>query len=196
MTESSKKILWIALGIAVVLGLIWQFFPLKNAQERLARIPLSGDHFVGENVPLTDFEEKFFKNVNVLKRIYRIEGVYYFVTALDGTDNRHVVHDPYYCFTGSGWDIKSEKNIPIKNGFAKEIIITKGAQEKAALFWFSNGKEDFTSPMRYWWDATLRRFTLGWSGEEPVLIMIQPLDSVTDVDWKKITTELAALSSL
>jgi hypothetical protein len=115
-------------------------------------LPLEGAEFSGKDVPLTDFEKTFFNNVNVIKRLYRIDGNNYFVTVLDGTRNRHVVHDPYYCFRGSGWEIMSAQDFPLKNGEAKLIEITKGAQQKNALFWFSNQKEQYTSPWKYWWE--------------------------------------------
>jgi len=191
-----SKTLWILLIAAILLGSLWQFYPLPDARKRIDNLPLMGPGFVGQDVPLNDFEQSFFKGVYVLKRIYRVDGNYYFLTVLDGTHNRHVVHDPYYCFTGSGWQIDEARQISIENGTAEQLLLSKGAQNKTALFWFADGTRNFSSPWNYWLAATWRRLTLGASGQEPVLIMIQPLDSTTDVDWSKILKVLYPVTSM
>lgn len=196
MSLTSHKILWTGLAIAVILGIVWQFYPLPDAKIRMDSLPLSGKGYVGMDVPLTEFEEQFFKNVGILKRIYRVGYENYFVTVLDGTRNRHVVHDPYYCFTGSGWVILKNHEIPLKNGVGEELIISKNNREKAAIFWFTDGHSDYRSPLEYWWKSTLRRLTLGRSGSESLLVIIQPLDTTTEVDWPKITGILSPLMTL
>jgi hypothetical protein len=193
---NSQKFLWIALLVAIVLGLLWQLYPLADAKNRIDALPLTGKGFTGMDVPLSDFEQNFFKGVNIIKRIYRIGHENYFVTVLDGTHNRHAVHDPYYCFTGSGWIIQNKKEISLKHGKGEQLVISKRNREKAALFWFSDGVIEYYSPLEYWWKATLRRLTLGSSSEESVLIMIQPLDTTKDVNWKNITETLKELEVL
>lgn len=194
--NNSQKFLWIFLVVAIGLGLLWQFYPLPDAKKRIEGLPLNGPGFVGQDVPLNDFEESFFKNVNVLKRVYRVNDSNYFLTVLDGTHNRHVVHDPYYCFTGSGWQIDNADKISIQGGTAEQLLISKGAQNKSAIFWFSDGKDNFNSAWKYWMAATLRRLSLGYSGQEPVLVMLQPLDNTTDVDWNKILKTLYPITSM
>lgn len=193
-----NKTLFLALTliVAISLGLLWQFYPLTDAKSRLQALPLEGASFVGYDVPLNDFEDKNFHNVNLIKRVYRINHENYMVTVLDGTHNRHAVHDPYYCFTGSGWGIVSKNGYDFGKGVGEELQLSRGSKSRAALFWFSDGKKIFNSPLEYWWKATLRRITLGKSGEEPVLIMIQPLDSVPKVDWSKVVPLISPLTKL
>ncbi len=190
MNLKGQIALCIGLAIAVVIGLVWQLYPLPDAQKRLDRIPFYGPKFESRDLMLSEFEENFFKNVNVLKRLYLIDNTIYFVTILDGTHNRHVVHDPYYCFRGSGWDIIKEEKYPLPKGNANLVEIVKGNQKKSAIYWFSDGATAFNSPYEYWWKATLRRLTLGKSGKEPVLIMIQPLNDTINVEWPKILSTL------
>ena len=196
MKDVKHPLLWIGLFVVIVLGMAWQFYPLSDAQKRLDDLPLAGPGFVGMEVPLNDFEKKFFHGVNVIKRVYKINNYYYFVTVLDGTRNRHLVHDPYYCFTGSGWEIAKAEDLTIEGGEAKQIEITKGAQRKSAVFWFADGTENYSSPWKYWAQSTFRRLTLGRSGEEPVLVMIQPLDNTTDVNWNKTLQSLFPLTRM
>lgn len=184
MNPEHQNKLWIGLIVAIVLGLIWQFYRLPNAEARMERLPLSGLGYKGTSEPLNEFETNFFKGVNIVKRIYRIGSTSYFVTILDGTLNRHVVHDPYYCFQGSGWSVISKSEMPIPGGVAALVNIKKDTVERQALFWYSNGVSRYFSPMHYWWATTLRRLTLGLSGAEPVMIMIQP-QTTGPVDWNQ-----------
>lgn len=191
----SNRSLWIFLAIAIVLGLLWQFVPLSNAEERFEALPLVGTQYGGKDIPLTEFEKSFFYRVNILKRGYNVQGDGIFVVVLDGTDNRHIVHDPYYCFKGSGWDIVSEKSVPIPNGTASLVNIRKGSEEKQAMFWFGNGSVNYDSPLKYWMETTLRRLTLGFSGPEPVLVLVQPVNHQT-FDWQELPKQFPSLFKL
>ena len=195
MNKINNRGLWVFLAAAILLGVLWQFVPLSNAQTRLDDLPLVGTQYGGKNIPLTDFEKSFFYDVNILKRIYDVQGHFLFITALDGTDNRHIVHDPYYCFRGSGWDIISEKTVAIPRGTAGLVQIRKGDEEKEALFWFGNGTTNYASPLRYWIQATLRRLSLGLSGPEPVLILVQPIND-NYVDWQALPESFPSLFNL
>lgn len=195
MQAMSNRGLWIFLGVVIILGLLWQFVPLPNAEARLESLPLVGTQFGGKNIPLTDFEKKFFHNVNILKRLYDVDDNYLFILALDGTNNRHIVHDPYYCFKGSGWEIVNEKSIPIPLGNGALVKIRKGDKDKEAMFWFANGTSNYSSPLKYWWEATLRRLTFGYSGPEPVLVIIQPVNHDT-IDWEMLPKQFPSLFKL
>lgn len=193
--EKRRSWLWGLLILALILGLIWQFYPLPNAAQRFEHLPLFDKGFAGRNIPLNEFEKNFFKNVTVMKRLYTVGDQRLFITALDGTRNRHVVHDPYYCFRGGGWEIMSEEAVTLPKGEAKLLTLTREEKTQPALYWFSDGSTQYTSPMKYWWQATLRRLSLGASGPEPVLIIVQPIDG-QELDWKalfKTFPELLAL---
>lgn len=195
MKSHSRNYLWIFLACAVLVGMLWQFYPLPDALKRMNALPLWGEGYIGKDVPLTPFEQSFFKDVNVIKRIYNVKGQDFFITALDGTHNRHIVHDPYYCFKGTGWTILSERPLHLPHGEATILEISKGEEKKEALFWFSDGKAPYSSAIKYWWQATLRRMTLGLSGQEPILVIVQPLHN-KPVDWDKFQQQFQALFKL
>ncbi len=192
MNKSQQYLLWIFLLLVIIIGSIWQFYPLESAQGRLNSLPLNGANFLGQEIELTSDEKKFFDNINIVKRIYKIDDQYFFVTVLDGSRNRHIVHDPYYCFRGAGWTINGERPFPLDQGMANLIDISKGDEHREALYWFSDGTTAYTTPMRYWWQTTLRRVSLGSSGPEPILIMVQPMSKQT-VDWPMVVKQLAPL---
>ena len=192
MEKRSQFWLWAALVSAILLGALWQYAPLADASKRIENFPLKGIGYQGRDVPLEPFEEEFFQDVTVVKRVYEVGGNYFFITILDGTQNRHVVHDPYYCFRGGGWDIVKETPFPIPGGTAAKLVIEKDGHQREALFWFSDGKERYSSPLKYWMQTSLRRLTLGLSGGEPILFVVQPLTN-EPVDWNAFKQHFSKL---
>jgi len=61
MKNLSQTTLWLGLLLALTAGFIWQFYPLQDASQRLKILPLRGLGFQGEDIPLSEFEQSFFK---------------------------------------------------------------------------------------------------------------------------------------
>lgn len=190
-----NKLLWTLLIIFIPLGLIWQFYPLQDSSLRMNSLPLKGEGFFGMNLPLTEFEQKALPNVGIVKRLYKISGTSYFLSLLDGTRNRHAVHDPEYCFRGDGWTVLSKKPFQLPHGEGSLFLITKMGIEREALVWFTADGKQFSSPLHYWIITSLRRLTFGWSGEEPLLIIVQPVD-VLKPDWEQFIKNFKPLMIL
>jgi hypothetical protein len=193
--KKSDRALWIALCVSAIIGVFWQFTPLPDAGERIGSLPLRGISFSGMDIPLQPIEESFLKQANLIKRKYTIGNKNFFVTVLDGTNNRHIVHDPYYCFRGSGWEILSVDEMALPKGTGNRLTVQKGGLKREALFWFSDGSAQYNSSLRYWWQTALRRVTLGLSGQEPVLIVIQPLED-SKPDWADFVQDFPNLMKL
>lgn len=195
MKSLSHKLLGAALILAVALGLVWEYIDLPNAQARLSTLPLVSSSFIGREVGMTEWEQEFFDDVYVMKRFYRVAGQTFFVTLLDGTNDRHAVHDPFYCFRGEGWTLVETVPLPIPGGEAHIMRMEKDGQTFETLFWFTDGLHKHASMTRYLWQTTLRRLTLGRSGGEPVRIMIQPVEANT-LDWNQLVVDFPALFQL
>lgn len=176
LKRNAQKILWALLGLVIVLGIVWENVELQDASARLERIPMEGLGFAGKDLELSQVEEEIFGGANVLNRLYVAGGSQYLLTVIDGSKDRHAVHDPMYCFKGAGWSIQSANETTMTGGEGKVLKLKREDKTAEALIWYSDGREKFASPWEYWWKATLRRITLGKSGEEPVLIILQPAD--------------------
>jgi hypothetical protein len=192
MNNLAKKILWTALVLALLLSLVWQFVPLRDASARLDAIPLSGFGFAGRDLPLAEVEASIYKPARVLKRIYAVGRQQVIVIAIDGSRNRHAIHDPTFCFRGAGWTIGGYRDIPVPGGAARLLSLSKEGRTIEAMYWMSDSRNRYTSAMHYWWQTTMRRLTLGNSGEEPILFVLQPANA-DSLDWEKLLEQFPQL---
>jgi hypothetical protein len=195
MKERSQLFLWVVLGLAATVGVLWQWYPLSDASHRMDNVRIDGFGFDGRKVDVSDVERKVFGDANLLKVYYQIPSYALFMTVLDGTRNRSVVHDPSYCFQGGGWLVSNRRRVAMDRGEGEIITLAKGADSKEVFVCFSNGRERYASVFYYWFDTMMRRLTLGRWGDEPVRIIIQPLNT-THPDWERLLLGLIPLQAL
>jgi EpsI family protein len=193
--KTSHRLIWIALACSVILALSWQWFPLAHSGDRLQQLPSQGWRVISREMPLNPNEKAIFGQARVLKRLYQVDGQRVVLVGIDGSQERHAVHDPLYCFRGAGWEVESESEFPVPGGVATRLVLKKGSEKAEAVYWISNGRDRHTSPLRYWWQATWRRLTLGRSGAEPVLIILQPATG-EGVRWEKVFQSFPGLFEL
>jgi Protein of unknown function (DUF3485) len=173
MDSGKNLILWIALFSALLLGAAAEWFPRSDAAHRLDRLPLSGALFSSRELALTPAEISFFGPARVVKRLYSFQRDRFVLVAVDGSADRHAVHDPLYCLRGAGWQLRATKDVDIDGGRARLLRLSRKGVTREVLYWFSDGASRHASMTRYWLQTTLRRLTLGKSGPEPVLVMLQ-----------------------
>ena len=192
MNSLSQKVLLGGLLLAVILAVAWDLVPLPDAQNRVARLAPSGLGFTSREVPLNETEKPIFGAAQVVKRIYRVGRENFIVVIIDGSRNRHAVHDPTYCFRGAGWTITGERALTLPGGAGKILSLRKGNETREAVFWFSDGQARHAQVTRCWWQSALRRLSFGASGPAPVLVLVQPLE--TDrTDWETLPATLPTL---
>lgn len=195
MKKPLRNLLWLALALAVALSLLWEFVPLPDASARLNALPLRGFGYAGRDVPLTEVETSIYGPARTLKRLYQIGSQRVLVVLIDGSRNRHAVHDPTFCFRGAGWTIAAAGDTPIPGGVGKLVRLAKGAESAQAMYWWSDGQHRYTSTLRYWWQTTWRRLTFGRSSGEPVLFVVQPVAGET-VRWETLVQQWPILFEL
>lgn len=169
-----------ALGIAALLTLaaivLWESVRLPDAATRLAAMPASGLNFASRDLPLTAAERDIYGSARVLKRLYQVGRQRLALVVVDGSSNRHGVHDPLYCFRGAGWSVTSSRDWAIRGGTARVVALSQGRATAEAVYWFSDGGTRHASAPRYWWQTALRRLSLGRSGPEPVLVLVHNVE--------------------
>jgi hypothetical protein len=195
MSARNRLFLWTLLLLVLALGAAWDRYPLADAAGRLALLPKSGPGFASVSVSLTPQEIDTFGDTNVEKRLYESTSGRLLITAVDGSRDRHAVHDPMYCFRGSGWEPELQETVAVPGGEARWVRLQKHGQEIQALYWFSDGRRRHGSAPHYWWQTTLRRLTLGASGPEPVLVVVQSLGRESP-GWRTLFDRFPALQEL
>ena len=183
------------MAIAVALGALWQFVPLADASARLGALPAAAPGIRSENMELTPAEQQIFARTNVVKRIASVDGQPVVLTVIDGTRNRHAIHDPRFCFQGAGWTVKNSDTVPVEHGEATRLKLEKSGETAEAVFWFTDGEHQFNSPYTYWMRTTLRRLTFGRSGGEPVLVILTTGGSPS-ADWDRLLHAWSDLQAL
>jgi hypothetical protein len=165
--------LWPVVLLSIACGAAWSVQPIEGATDRLHEVPLERGQFHGRDLPLTDRERTVLGRVDLLHREYSYPGRSVYVTVIDGSKDRHAVHDPRYCFQGAGWKVLKEETRPIFGGDSTWIDAERDGQHAAAVFWFTDGSERHASVSRYLWDAMLRRVSFGRLGGKPLLVVVQ-----------------------
>lgn len=173
---------WLALGGLLVTALVWSR-PLSPGPTRIDDLPKKGMTYQSVDLPLEGGEEDFFRGARVVKRLYRlVDRSTLVVIGIDGSGNRHAVHDPLFCFRGGGWVTRSTEPVTLAYGAGRHIRLERGPEKWEAIYWFSDGHTQHASPVRAWLQSAVRRMTRGYSGPEPILIVIQPGDA-SQIPW-------------
>ncbi len=192
MTPLADKLLWTALIMALALGILFDASSLPEDMSRVNHIPAQGLGFTSVDIPLSSSELSLYSKAEVVKRYYQLGKDRFMLIAIDGAKNRHAVHDPIYCFQGAGWQIAEKIAVPVESGEALLLLLEKNGSYREVAYWFTDGKNRHTSVVRYWIQATLRRITMGRSGKEPILIMLQSVDE-HPANFRKIFDQFGVL---
>ena len=190
-----ERLLWAALVVVVVLAVAWRAVPVDDASDRVKALPLEGLTFRGQDIPLDVVETNHFAGVTLLKRAYQAGPYGVAVLVVDGTRNRHAVHDPAYCFRGGGWQIEADSEMPLLAGAARRQVFRRGAERRELLYWFSDGAQRHASISRYTFESALRRVTFGKSAPASVLVSLQAAGAPPP-DWDSILRAIPPLNSL
>jgi len=181
-----RFILWGALILTTGITFVWPLIPLASAANRLSAIPTASPDFQASPLELSTADRHFLGKANVAHYLIAMRGGGRLIlTVIDGTNNRHAVHDPNYCFSGAGWQTQSKTAVKVSTGDATLVMLAKADQKTEALWFFDDGSKQFTSPVEYWLKTSCRRLTLGGSGPEPVLVTLQSLPGET-VNWDRV----------
>ena len=176
ITKLTRHWRWVLLVFVAIVALLWPTVPLKDSSHRLAKLPKFGPGFVTKELELSDADRKQLGKATAVQRlVITDDGSRMILNVIDGTHNRHAVHDPSYCFAGAGWKIEYTEKIDLSHGEGIFLHMRKGNQQSGALCFFDDGKRQFPSAISYWMRTSLRRLTLGASGDEPILVLIRSL---------------------
>ena len=187
MKPRRKRILLLALcALAGLLALAWPLLPMQPGPDRLASLPAQSTEHESQEIELSGEERDFLAGASALQRIIVPRGgAPLILTVIDGSGNRHAVHDPAYCLAGGGWRITGQQQVKLLSGEATQATLQRDGESMEAMWFFDDGSGQFTSPLTYWWRASLRRASKGRSGPEPVLVMLRTPPG-SRADWPRV----------
>lgn len=195
MISWPRKILWGVLALAVLGCIGVDLFPRRQAPSRLGHIPLKGLGFNGKDLPLTPAENSVYNRASVLKRIYQAGPSQFVLIAIDGSNDRHAIHDPLYCFRGAGWSVTGENSTPLPGGYGMRVRLARGKETAEALYWITDGEHRHASAMKAWWGSVTQRLTPSRPARAPVLMVLQPVIG-TSVNWEDLLNRFTELSTI
>ena len=195
----NRKSMWLVVALlcgALLLSLQGATHSLKDAKARLAALPLNAAGFRSIDLPLSDAEELVYRHIHVLKKLCTWHGQQAQLVCLDGTQDRHAVHDPRLCFRSAHWEVVSEGVVPHPaGGEMRRLRLRRDNRELETIYWWSTPTGRHASAMKYFMQSSLRRLTQGYSGEEPVLVLLQPVQA-GQLDWTSWLGPQSPLHSL
>jgi len=197
MTTRKSMGLVLALLIgALLLSLQGAPNALQDARARLAALPLNAAGFHSTDLPLSAAEEPVYRHIHVLKKLCAWHSEHAQLVCLDGTQDRHAVHDPRLCFRSAHWEVLSETVVPHPaGGEMRRLRLRRDGRELETVYWWSTPTGRHASAMKYFMQSSLRRLTQGRSGEEPVLVLLQPVQA-GQLDWNAWLGPQSPLHSL
>lgn len=163
---------WLLVLLVVTATVAFKVFEPTKESGFLADIPLSGFGFDGEKLEFTQDELNYLGGAEAIKHEYSQRGYELVVIVVDGTNNRHSVHDPVFCFRGAGFEVMQQQVFPLYNGQGRLISLGRDDERRNVAFWFSNGDARYTSFMRYLLESTAHRLTFGMLGSQPRMVTV------------------------
>jgi hypothetical protein len=186
---------WALLGVMILLSASWQFVQVPDASARLERFPKRAPGIDSRDMALTPAEAVVFHGTSAIKRLVAVQGVPVILTIVDGTRNRHAIHDPGFCFRGAGWRVASRETLPMDHGEACLFRLQKEGEAAEALYWFTDGQRQFAGPVEFWWRTALRRLTFGHFSDAPVLVILTST-APEPLDWPSLLQNWPDLQAL
>lgn len=200
MRQRIVQFFWISLLLLITLYAIALAFFKPAAYSLAMSLPTGriSQELSGLQLSPTVDEQQFYGDGILFKCLYSTARNSYTLYIIQPHSKRTVVHDPAYCFMGAGWKIVDQQSFPLPHGEAKAVrLSTKTAGSGTAhrtssiLYWFSDGKEQWTSTYRFWFQFMIWRLSFGYIGIPPRFIFLQTPGETPQ--WEVLVEQLPEL---
>jgi len=144
---SAKMATIVTLVLAIGFRTVYSDSSFGGARESRLEMSYQLESWQGRPEPLAQTIDGWSQGENFWSRTYMSSQDQSVVGALivSSEGNRHNLHPPEYCFTGSGWSIASTEAITVPFGDNPASPVTRirarrGAKELAGLYWYTDGE--------------------------------------------------------
>jgi EpsI family protein len=145
------KIIFLIL-LLVIIFIYWFDQRRKNVEVDLSldsiSINIGGWH--GANLTPSGREKNWVEQGDLIIRSYKKNNDTVYLVAIQEKGDRHKVHSPQDCYSGSGWVILRKDSISIgdendKYKIVRRMHVAKENNQRLVYYWFTNGEERSTS---------------------------------------------------
>ena len=171
-SANGKFLQWTIVLFVMVATFVFKVNATDQQHSDLNDIPISGYGYDGRALEFSQAERAFLGKAEAIKHEYSQTGYRLVVVVVDGSNNRHAVHDPIFCLRGAGYETTGRQDFPIINGHGQLVSLAKGSIKQKVAYWFSNGEQRYTSFTRYLAESALNRLTLGTLGQQPKMVTV------------------------
>ncbi len=141
------KIIFLIL-LVVVFFLYWFDQKQKNIEigYSLDNITMNIDGWKGTNLSPSEREKNWVEQGDLIIRSYQKDNNTVYLVAIQEKGDRHKVHSPQDCYSGSGWVILRKDSISIgddndKYKIVRRMHVVKDNKPRLVYYWLTNGEE-------------------------------------------------------
>lgn len=171
-SANGKFLQWVIVLFVIAATFAFKVNATSQQHSALDDIPVSGYGYDGRALEFSQAERVFLGNAEAIKHEYSQASYRLIVVVVDGSNNRHAVHDPIFCLRGAGYETTGQAAFPIINGHGQLVSLAKGPTKQEVAYWFTNGEQRYTSFSRYLAESALNRLTLGKLGQQPKMVTV------------------------
>jgi EpsI family protein len=135
------QIIFLVLLVAVVLVLWLDINQGKSvAGIDLSLIPEKIGAWEGGELPKSDEDQKRAEGGDFVLRKYTFDEEFIYLVAIQERGDRHRVHSPLNCYTGSGWNLLEKKEVKLRSGvLVRRLLVQKADAYRLVYYWFTDG---------------------------------------------------------
>lgn len=149
------KIIFLIL-LVVIIFLYWFDQKQKNIEigYSLDNITMNIDGWKGGNISPSEKEKTWVEQGDLVIRGYQKDNNTVYLVAIQEKGDRHKVHSPQDCYSGSGWVILKKDSISIGDANSKIKIVrrmhvVKDSNSRLVYYWLTNGEDRTESFKRH-----------------------------------------------
>ncbi|PHS14100.1 MAG: hypothetical protein COA78_06060 [Blastopirellula sp.] len=157
----------VLLAISITLGINSQ--SNKQISNILSNVKKQGEQLSLLPIDLSEEDLSLLGNAKAVRFQFKVNSHALSITVVDGTNNRHAVHDPSYC-----WTVLNRERIPVSNGYVVALTVIDAGRTRNVLYWYWDGEKRHASTGWYVLQSSLQRVSGGKLSIEPALILIEP----------------------
>lgn len=141
--------IFIILLLAIVF-VIWLDHKRKkiNVGFPLDKIALKINEWEGTNMPVSETEKGWVEQGDLIIRNYKKRDDIVYMVAIQERGDRHRVHSPADCYSGSGWAVLKKDSVRLggdKGKLVRRMFVNKDEVPRIVYYWFTNGRDQCAS---------------------------------------------------